>query len=78
MGQQREDGGGGTLRPLNRCLISSPLRAFGAAQQLCMYLSTLEILNNHPDDVDSKAVLPTAWLVKLKMPLGSDSFNHLC
>ena len=73
MGQKREEGGTATLRPLARCLLSPPLRAFGAAQQLCK----LEIPNSHPDDVDPKALLPTAWSVKLNMPLGSDSSNYL-
>ena len=44
----------------------------GAFLPSCHYL-----LNNHPDEVESKAALPTAWLVKLNIPLGSDFLNTL-
>ena len=27
-------------------------------------------MNNHPDEVNSKAVLPTAWLITLNIPVG--------
>ena len=40
--------------------------------QLCHCL-----LNNHPDEVNSKAVLPTTWLIKLNILLGSDSSKYL-
>ena len=35
------------------------------------------LLNDHPDEVNPKAVLPTAWLIKLNMLLGSDYSKHL-
>ena len=35
-------------------------------------------LNNHPDKVNSKAVLPTFWLIKLTMMLGSESSKYVC
>ena len=41
--------------------------------QSCHYL-----LNNHPDEVNSKAVLPIAWLIKLNILLGSDYLSNTC
>ena len=35
------------------------------------------LLNNHLDEVNSKVVLSTGWLIKLNILLGSDSSNHL-
>ena len=35
-------------------------------------------LNDHPDEVKSKAVLPTFWLIKLNMLLGSESSKYVC